>query len=141
MMKSREGHGKVLMSDGYLHVIWNKGGQIIPVAQAHEFAVLLDVTDVEKGMSFLAEIDLAGIGLADYGGVWWLSLQAPYLYVAGLGQGLFVVDVSNPISPVLVNQLPTGSVGGKKPRQCFRSRESSRSCRGREQEIYKDGHQ
>lgn len=166
VIKSREGHGKVFMSDGYLNVIWdkdgggattvggmdvwdvsdprnpvkvrthdnththklrephslglwNRDGQIILAAQSHEGAVFFDVTDVENLMPFLAEIDLPGIGAADYSGAWWVFLQAPFLYVAGVGQGLYVVNVSDPTRPLLVNQLPTGSLGGKSPASVF----------------------
>ncbi|MDP6537871.1 MAG: Ig-like domain-containing protein [Gammaproteobacteria bacterium] len=99
--------------------LWNRDGQIIMVAQSHQGIVLFDVTDITNEMPMLAELDLPGIEPADYGGAWWVALQAPYLYVSTIGEGLFVVDVSEPTAPVVLNHLPTGALGGIGPASVF----------------------
>ena len=99
--------------------LWNRQGQIILVAQSHRGIVLFDVTDIDTRMPMLAELELPGIVAADYGGAWWVAVQAPYVYVTGIGEGLFVVDASDPTAPRLVNQLPTGALGGIGPASVF----------------------
>ena len=99
--------------------LWNRDGQIVLVAQSHKGIVLFDVTDIDTAMPMLAELELPGIEAADYGGAWWVAVQAPYVYVVGIGEGLFVVDVSDPAAPQLVNQLTTGALGGIGPASVF----------------------
>ncbi len=99
--------------------LWNRAGQIILVTQSHQGIALFDVTDITNEMPMLAELDLPGIEPADYGGAWWVALQAPYLYVSTVGEGLFVVDVSEPTAPVVLNHLPTGALGGIGPASVF----------------------
>ena len=99
--------------------LWNRGGQIILVAQSHTGVVLFDVTDVDRELPLLGELAVPGIATSDYGGPWWVALQAPHVYVAAVGQGLFVADISDPTQPRLVNQLPTGALGGKNPGSVF----------------------
>ncbi len=54
-------------------------------------------------------------GTRTYGGAWWLSVQAPHVYVATIGGGLHVVDATDPTAPRQVNHLPTGALGGISP--------------------------
>ena len=54
-----------------------------------------DVTD-PGAITFASEIDLPGINAGDYDGAWWVFWQAPWVYVAGVSQGLFVIDARDP---------------------------------------------
>ena len=67
----------------------------------------------------LSEIDLPHVDGGDYIGIWWLFFQAPYVYAAGTGEGLYVIDASDPAAPVLVNWLSTAELGGVSPGQTF----------------------
>lgn len=67
----------------------------------------------------LSEISLPGITESDYGtGAWWLAVQAPYVYLGGSGNGLYIVDISDPKNPKLANRagkpnpLPSSQLGG-----------------------------
>ncbi len=63
----------------------------------------------------LASLSLPDIAESDYNlGAWWTFWQAPYVYVGGSGNGLYVVDASNPSKPVLVKRIPTSAWGGFK---------------------------
>ena len=92
--------------------LWNRNGQIVLAAQSHEGVVFFDVSNPNAAnLPFLSELDLPDIERGNYDGAWWLALQAPYVYVAGVGQGLYVVDASNPSSPTLVNRLTALELG------------------------------
>ena len=106
----REAHGLGL---------WNRDGRIVLAAQSHEGVAFYDVTDVGERLPLLAELDLPGVGAADYGGAWWLSVQAPHVYVATIGGGLHVVDATDPTVPRQVNHLPTGALGGISPGNAY----------------------
>jgi DNA-binding beta-propeller fold protein YncE len=68
----------------------------------------------------LSYLQLPGIEDSDYAlGAWWLSWQAPYIYVGGSGNGIYIVDATDPINPVLVdrgadkpNPIPISQTGG-----------------------------
>ncbi len=61
---------------------------------------------------------MPGIAFGYGQGAWWLSWQAPYLYVSGASNGIFIVDVSDPANPVLANRqgqpnpIPNSQTGG-----------------------------
>jgi DNA-binding beta-propeller fold protein YncE len=56
---------------------------------------------------------LPGIAESDYElGAWWAFWQAPYVYVGGSGNGLYVVDARDPRNPVHVRTVPTSTWGG-----------------------------
>jgi len=58
-----------------------------------EFWDFTDLNNLER----VGEIDLPGVNGGDYGSVsWQLTWQAPYVYVASAGQGIFIVDAANP---------------------------------------------
>jgi DNA-binding beta-propeller fold protein YncE len=76
---------------------------------------LADVTAPER----VGRLDLPGVFSGDYEGVaWQLAWQGTYLYVAGSGEGVYVVDTSDPTAPVLAdldgapNPIPPGELGG-----------------------------
>ena len=102
----REAHGLGL---------WNRDGQIILVAQTHKGIAFYDVTSIGTRLRRLAELDLPGVNRGDYSGAWWLSVQAPYVYVAAVGGGLHVVDATDPTAPKHVKRLSTGDLGGISP--------------------------
>ena len=89
-------------------------GMDVLVAQGEDGIQFWNITNPDA-ISLLAAMPLPGIEGGDYTGDWWLAVQAPYVYVAGVNQGLYVVDASNPASPVLVNQVPSGAIGGINP--------------------------
>jgi YVTN family beta-propeller protein len=71
-----------------------------------------DWTNVNSPV-MLNDMTLPGIQESDYDqGAWWAFWQAPYVYVGGSGNGLYVVDATNPSAPTLVRQVPTSTWGG-----------------------------
>lgn len=78
-----------------------------------------DFSDVNT-IAPLSKLRLPGVNFGDYSSVaWQLSWQAPYLYVAGANQGIFIVDTSDPWHPKLAdrgagkpNPVPVGELGG-----------------------------
>jgi YVTN family beta-propeller protein len=63
--------------------------------------------------ALLSSLALPGIAESDYAlGTWWAFWQAPYVYVGGSGNGLYIVDASDPRNPVHVNTVPTSVWGG-----------------------------
>jgi DNA-binding beta-propeller fold protein YncE len=70
-------------------------------------------------ITLLSYMDLPGISQGDYTGDWWVFWQAPYVYVAGTGNGLYVVDATDLARPVLLNQVMTSQMGGLNPGMVF----------------------
>jgi YVTN family beta-propeller protein len=99
---NRENHG-FSMSSSY-------AGDYLAI-QGVEGIMFWDVTD-PLNVRPLNYLDLPGISQGDYSGDWWLFWQAPYVYVAGQGSGLYIVDAKDPSNPVLVRQMTTGEIGG-----------------------------
>jgi YVTN family beta-propeller protein len=63
--------------------------------------------------TLLNAMTLPGIQESDYAlGAWWVFWQAPYVYVGGSGNGLLIVDASDPRNPVYVKTVPTSAWGG-----------------------------
>jgi DNA-binding beta-propeller fold protein YncE len=61
----------------------------------------------------LKSMVLPDIAESDYDlGAWWAFWQAPYVYVGGSGNGLYIVDASDPRNPVFVKRVPTSTWGG-----------------------------
>jgi DNA-binding beta-propeller fold protein YncE/mono/diheme cytochrome c family protein len=61
----------------------------------------------------LSTLTLPGVAASDYtNGAWWLCWQAPYLYVGGSANGIYIVDVKNPEAPKLITQVPKSKTGG-----------------------------
>jgi len=88
------------------------------VAQAVEGIQFWDLSN-PFDISLLSYMDLPGISQGDYTGDWWVFWQAPYVYVAGTGSGLYVVDATDPTRPVLLNQVTTSQMGGLNPGMAF----------------------
>ena len=81
------------------------------VVQGHNGLLFWDVTD-PLNVRLLKYLALPGIAAGDYSGAWWSFWQAPYVYVAGQGSGLYVVDATDPSNPVLVRRMLTSEIGG-----------------------------
>lgn len=77
-----------------------------------------DVTD-PAAIRLVKYLKLPGISVGDYTGDWWVFWQAPYVYVAGVNQGLYIVDASDPENPQLKRQIPPSQLAGLNPGQVF----------------------
>ncbi len=77
------------------------------VLQAERGIQFWDWSD-ETNPVLLNYMTLPGVSESDYStGAWWCFWQAPYVYVGGSGNGIYVVDARNPRAPVLLRQVPT----------------------------------
>ena len=99
---NRENHGFSLSS--------SYAGDYLAM-QGVEGIMFWDVTD-PLNIRLLSYFDLPDIARGDYTGDWWIFWQAPYVYVAGQGSGLFIVDATDPANPVLVKRMATSELGG-----------------------------
>lgn len=89
------------------------------VLQATHGIQFWDWRDVQNPQR-LSYLELPGVGPRGYSeGAWWVFWQAPYVYVSGAGNGLYIVDASDPRNPHLVkrlngqpNPLPISQTGG-----------------------------
>ncbi|MBV7335664.1 Ig-like domain-containing protein [Chloroflexi bacterium TSY] len=86
--------------------------------QAKDGLQIWDWTDIQNPIR-LSYLELPGIGPGDYANAnWWTFWQAPYIYVSGANQGIFIVDATDPTDPVLVNRrtlpnpIPIFQTGG-----------------------------
>lgn len=78
-----------------------------------------DWTNITKPIR-LSYLHLPGIEDSDYTlGAWWLFWQAPYIYIGGSSNGIYIVDATDPVKPVLVNRgagkpnpIPISQTGG-----------------------------
>ena len=71
-----------------------------------------DLTDVTNPI-MVKHLVLPGIEASDYAaGAWWAFWQAPYVYVGGSGNGLYVVDATDLDSAHWVTTIPTSRTGG-----------------------------
>ena len=88
------------------------GGQLYTFAQSNTGFQIWDWTDT-MDIKLVKDVVLPGADplKTNYVGVWWLHLQAPYVYVAGTDKGLYIVDVSDPLSPVLVKTMTNSQLG------------------------------
>jgi YVTN family beta-propeller protein len=76
-----------------------------------------DWTDMSQPRQ-VSRLTLPGIAPGYTHGAWWLSWQAPYLYVSGAGNGIYIVDTTDLAHPRLVdrgdapNPIPYSQTGG-----------------------------
>src|SRR3712207_8639550 len=68
------------------------------------FRSFWDVTDAHA-VRLASFLDLPDIRAGDYNGDWWVFWQAPYVYVAGTGSGLYVVDAADPLDRKSTSEL------------------------------------
>lgn len=81
------------------------------VAQGVDGIQFWDVSDPSNTIELLSYLDLPGIDRGDYTGDWWVFWQAPYVYVAGTNEGLYIVDAKDPREPRLVRRMSTSDLG------------------------------
>jgi cytochrome c peroxidase len=94
-------------------------GKDLVALQAAYGLQIWDWTDITNPVR-LSYLHLPGIEDSDYAlGAWWLFWQAPYIYVAGAGNGIYIVDATDPSNPSLVerlggqpNPIPISETGG-----------------------------
>jgi hypothetical protein len=61
----------------------------------------------------LGAVALEGVNGGDYDNAAWMCSWAwPYVYVGGTGNGVYVVDATDPSAPTLVTRIETGEAGG-----------------------------
>ena len=85
--------------------------------QSTEGIMFWDMGDIQSPQ-LLHHMNLPGVNEADYGGAWWLHWQNPYLYLATLEGGLYIINTSDIENPILVNRLLPGDLG-MAPRGAF----------------------
>ncbi|MDH6592396.1 PKD repeat protein [Variovorax sp. TBS-050B] len=89
---------------------------VLPSIYGVEFWDFTDVNNIQQ----VKKLVLPGVNAGDYENVaWQLWWQAPYLYVASAGRGMFIVDATDPANAVVANRgagkpnpVPTGELGG-----------------------------
>ncbi|MDQ0588818.1 RICIN domain-containing protein [Variovorax paradoxus] len=89
---------------------------VLPSINGVEFWDFTDINDIKQ----VKKLALPGVNAGDYENVaWQLWWQAPYLYVASAGRGIFIVDARDPVNAVVANRgagkpnpVPTGELGG-----------------------------
>ncbi|MBT2333443.1 ricin-type beta-trefoil lectin domain protein [Variovorax paradoxus] len=88
---------------------------VLPSINGVEFWDFTDINDIKQ----VKKLALPGVNAGDYENVaWQLWWQAPYLYVASAGRGIFIVDARDPANAVVANRgagkpnpVPTGELG------------------------------
>jgi YVTN family beta-propeller protein len=88
------------------------GGKFYTFAQSNTGFQIWDWTD-PMNITLVKDVVLPGADplKTNYVGVWWLHLQAPYVYAAGTDKGLYVVNASDPLNPVLVKTMTNAQLG------------------------------
>lgn len=93
----REGH-----STGFIQTSTLGWLAVSPASNGINLWDLNDPTDPHVAYN----VELPGIIPSDYDlGTWWVAVQAPYVYVAGSFNGLYVVDLTDPARGKVINQL------------------------------------
>ncbi|MFM9925761.1 Ig-like domain-containing protein [Variovorax sp. H27-G14] len=88
---------------------------VLPSINGVEFWDFTDINDIKQ----VKKLALPGVNGGDYEDVsWQLWWQAPYLYVASAGRGIFIVDARDPANAFVANRgagkpnpVPTGELG------------------------------
>jgi len=89
---------------------YSYGGEYV-VLLAAEGIQFWDWSDIFQPV-LLNYLKLPLIEASDYAlGAWWLFWQAPYVYVGGSGNGIYIVDASNPEDPQFVKRIPINATG------------------------------
>ncbi len=104
---------------GYGYSYSSSSGRDLVALQAALGIQIWDWTDV-RNPERLSYLQLPGIEDSNYAlGAWWLCWQAPFIYVGGSGNGIYIVDATDPRKPMLVhrgpgkpNPIPIAQTGG-----------------------------
>jgi len=100
-LREPHGYGMTYASDGDYVAL-----------QAVEGVQFWDWSDIHNPVR-LSYLKLDGIEPSDYNrGAWWLFWQAPYVYVGGSSNGIYIIDAKDPRDPRFVKRLPTNETGG-----------------------------
>jgi MYXO-CTERM domain-containing protein len=92
-----------------LAVIDGKDVLVFPTVTGLQF---FDFTDPLNPVA-LGALALEGVNGGDYDNAAWMCSWAwPYVYVGGTGNGIYVVDATDPTAPTLVTRIETGEAGG-----------------------------
>jgi hypothetical protein len=87
------------------------GGRDITVFPTTSGIRFFDFTDPMRPAP-VGSLTLPGVNGGDYdNAAWMLSWAWPYVYVGGTGNGLFIVDATDPSRPSLVKRVTTGELG------------------------------
>jgi MYXO-CTERM domain-containing protein len=90
-------------------VIDGKDVLVFPTVTGLQF---FDFTDPLNPVA-LGALALEGVNGGDYDNAAWMCSWAwPYVYVGGTGNGIYVVDATDPSAPSLVTRIETGEAGG-----------------------------
>ena len=79
---------------------------------------IFDLTN-PSNVSLISSVTLPGVNNANYGGVWWLHFQAPYVFAGAWEQGVYVVDCSDLQNPVVVKQITRANLGNTRTGPVF----------------------
>lgn len=86
-------------------------GKDIVVLQTISGVMFYDFTD-PLNPKHVSSFALTGVNRGDYdNAAWMLSWTYPYLFVAGTGNGVYVVDATDPAAPKMVTRIATGVMG------------------------------
>jgi DNA-binding beta-propeller fold protein YncE len=100
-LREPHGYGRTNASDGDYVAL-----------QAVEGVQFWDWSDIHNPIR-LSYLKLDGIEASDYHrGAWWLFWQAPYVYVGGSSNGIYIVEAKDPRTPRFIKRLPTNETGG-----------------------------
>lgn len=93
--------------------------------QGRDYVALLAVDGIEiwdwtdiQAIQQVGRLELPGVAVGYSRGAWWSAWQAPYLYVSGASNGVFIIDTSDPAQPRLINRggepnpIPNNQTGG-----------------------------
>jgi DNA-binding beta-propeller fold protein YncE len=87
-------------------------GADLVALQAARGVQIWDWSDVSRPRQ-VSYLRLPGITDSEYStGALWLFWQAPYIFVGGTSNGLYVVDARAPAHPRLLTRMPMGKLGG-----------------------------
>ena len=75
--------------------LWNRDGQIVLAVHLRAGMRFYDVTSIGTRLALLGEVALPSQDNS-YFGVRWVSAQAPYFFAVARGNGLYVVDATDP---------------------------------------------
>ncbi|HXF61511.1 MAG TPA: hypothetical protein VNK95_07835, partial [Caldilineaceae bacterium] len=95
----------------------NQDGRQYAALLAIDGVEIWDWTNVAQPQQ-VSRVTLPGVAVGYGVGAWWLAWQAPYLYVSGASNGIYIIDTSDPAHPFLVdrddgpNPIPTSETGG-----------------------------
>jgi YVTN family beta-propeller protein len=95
---------------GGQHAIFGRGFDASAAGGGTGIAIW-DWTDIANAR-LRSSFDLPGVPGGYVTGLFWIAVQAPYVYCPAGSLGLFIVDARDPARPVVVNHVPKSRLGG-----------------------------